>query len=305
MTDREFEDLKKGIAKYNRRRRLFKLLAWSGVLVPAALAIRHLGSVRKAYKVHDETNPNLSNNDLQRELNRLDFLPKARVSGASPYLKIGKKRIDIDVPADDERQSISAFTLPDTNEAGFDFKNPYILSNTRHPTVLRHELGHAMDMQSGKWEKDFLPPTDMLGKAKEALLAVFAPSRSIALKREISAWENAKVDKDDALRRAALNTYRTAGQYGVARSVRAPAVLTGLGGMVYNGFRQNQMIDRHNEEVLKREEEERRKKAKEQIMKELARSKKVPPPKPASGTRSLAKAASKNTLHTRRVRDIM
>jgi hypothetical protein len=96
-----------------------------------------------------------------------------------------------------------------------------------NPEVLMHELGHAADHDAGRLGK--FAPSGVMDALSEAWRGMLSPEKTKLLQREISAWENAGIGKGNALREAALDTYRNAARAnGVSTYVGTPMALGGL-----------------------------------------------------------------------------
>lgn len=96
--------------------------------------------------------------------------------------------------------------------------------NLLSPKALLHELGHAADPELAEYMKR--PGL----KFTELFTGLINPEKTRMLKAELRAWNNAKIRKGDALREAALDTYRNAVRGAGATTIGAPiAVVGGVG----------------------------------------------------------------------------
>lgn len=129
-------------------------------------------------------------------------------------------------------KSVKRKVLRDTdgNQAFFDNVRTITMGvdGNINPKTLMHELGHAADFDSGRLN-EFKPSGNGLEQISELWRGLWNPDSTKLLRREISAWDNAGIAKGDALREAALNTYRNHVRMGgMSNFVGAPALWGGI-----------------------------------------------------------------------------
>lgn len=93
--------------------------------------------------------------------------------------------------------------------------------NVLNPKTLMHELGHAADNNLGEYMSR---PGLTFGELFKGLIN---PEKTRMLKAELRAWDNAKILKGDALREAALDTYRNGVRGQSATAIVTPATVVG------------------------------------------------------------------------------
>lgn len=106
----------------------------------------------------------------------------------------------------------------------FNPKPGYIaITHGMNPKTLLHELGHAQDMLNGKLNiKDRMSLLDMLK-------ALVKPEATKTFQQEARAWDNAGIAAGDAMREAALDTYRVGlRNSAISTTALTPASILGI-----------------------------------------------------------------------------
>lgn len=96
------------------------------------------------------------------------------------------------------------------------------------PKVLMHELGHAKDMAERGANALKEDQISLPSGIREWLRTFVDPDSSRLVQMESRAWENGGIERGDALREAALDTYRNAAQMRAAQLVSTPVGWAGI-----------------------------------------------------------------------------
>lgn len=226
MTDKERKEKRRRIL----RRVIIASIGAGALVAPSYYRHRLIRSGNELLRLHDETNPNLSLRQLERELNGKGHLPKVRVASTNPISLsrlIMKFKGGVPVYAhryNGGEMNAAAVAKYDAKNPQKGFDKPLVYSLTTHPKILAHELGHVMDYKNGTFVRE--NPYKRKSRLKEAILTVLAPSRTTQMQNEIRAWDNAQVDRGDQMRRAALGTYFAGQKMDLANDLKGPVALS-------------------------------------------------------------------------------
>ena len=255
MTEEEKKERRRRIL----RRAIIASIGAGALIAPSYYRHRLIRANDDVQRIHDETNPNLSLRQLERELGKQEHLPKARVASLNPIslsrlLMHFKKGVPVYAKkhtGGDMNAAAVAMYNPKNPQKGFD--KPFVLSLTTHPKILAHELGHVMDYKNGTYVRENFYRRK--SRLKEAILTILAPSSTTQMQNEIRAWDNAKVDRKDPLRRAALGTYYAGQKMDLAKDLKGPVTLSSALALGYDV--------KHGKKKREEEEEEKGSKKKD------------------------------------------
>lgn len=248
MTEKERKERRRRIL----RRAIIASIGAGALAAPTYYAHRLNRAGEAVSRTLDETNPHLSLGQLEKELNKQEHLPKVRVGSLNP-LSLSRllMRFKSGVPVyakkhtgGDMNAAAVAMYNPKNPQKGFD--KPFVLSLTTHPKILAHELGHVIDYKNGTFVRENFQKRK--SRLKEAILTVLAPSKTTQMQNEIRAWDNAKVDASDPLRRAALGTYYAGQKMDLAKNLKGPVALSSALALGYDVKRDKKKRKKEEEE---------------------------------------------------------
>lgn len=254
MTEKERKEKRRRIL----RRAIIASIGAGALAAPAYYAHRLNRAGEAVSRIHDETNPHLSLGQLEKELNRQEHLPKVRVGSLNP-LSLSRlfMRFKSGVPVYAKKHkggymNAAAVAKYNPNDPQKGFDRPFVLSLTTHPKILAHELGHVIDYKNGTFVRENLYKRK--SRLKEAILTVIAPSKTTQMQNEIRAWDNAKVDASDPLRRAALGTYFAGQKMNLAKDLKGPVALSSAIALGYDMKRGKKKREEEEEKDSKKEQ---------------------------------------------------